>query len=180
MPASGVPAVLRGLGVLLVLLGLVAMHQLGGGGHMSTMAVQPTSGSSGSQGGTAAAATTHATSQQPMAAQRMPEPASATQPIAEHSLRRVRTFAAAAPGLLNGPPAAAAVSGGIPGGHELMGLMALCLAVLGALLLISVPASSGLALLAAKAGERVVRTRPSPPGRGPPRAMLAQICVLRT
>lgn len=146
-PRWPVPAVLRSLGVLLVLLGVVAMHQLTGGTHMATMT------------------TAHA-------------PASAATLSATPNAGD-RGVADAGMAAMPGPPVVdAQVAGRSVTPH---GAMPICLAVLTGRPILAVPAAtSSAARFTPTATPAVARHGTSPPGRGPPQDLLAQLCVLRT
>ena len=157
---------LRLLGVLLVVLGIVAMHQMAGGTHTATM--QP--GMPARMSGPAMTVPPADASLDPMhpdlsfratAVVGRPADSDSAHPAVQRPSERVLLSMAAA-------------AGGA-------GAMPLCLAVLAGLLLI------GLPLLLARrtpgtryGGPRVAAIRSHPPGRGPPRDLLAQLCVLRT
>ncbi len=145
-PRWPVPAVLRGLGVLLVLLGVVAMHQLTGGTHLATM--------------TTARSRSHSRPQR--RAQR-------GRPRGRG--RRDGSDALACPSSTRSPPA-----GRSPG----TAAMPLCLAVLTGLAILALPAATATARSTPTATPAVARHDTGPPGRGPPRDLLAQLCVLRT
>ena len=137
--------------VLMVLAGVLAMHALGGGSHM-TMASAAEAGSQGAPsvvagGPTASVATAMAGM----------TPAQVAAPT--------RTDRAAA-------PLAAAT-------HAAAGVGAACVAVLVALALVVVHAAAGAAP-APHAPAGSTGHSSAPLGRGPPRELLAQICVLRT
>lgn len=145
-PRSPVPAGLRSLGVLLVLLGVVAMHQLTGGTHMITMT------------------TAHASA---ATATRSAAPSAGDREVVDAGM-------AAMPGL---PGIDAQATGRSITPH---GAMTLCLAVLNRPAIGALPATTPTAGSAPTATPAVARLDTSPPGRGPPRDLLAQLCVLRT
>lgn len=157
---SDLPVVLHGLGVLLVLLGVVAMHQLAGGNHMATMAAAPAA--------TSAASTPGA-----------PKVPSGAMP----SVLGTGTPTQDAHG--SGPNAGARMPGEIAtaaatrsaAGHD---SMPICLAVLPGFQLLAPPSAPGAAGGTPADAAQVIRHRTSPPGRAPPGALLAQLCVLRT
>lgn len=155
-PAARTRIGLRSLGVLLVLAGVLAMHALGGGSHMA-MAATPQAGNRLTQSVPGVERT-------------------ATDVMAMPGLTGAPTGAAARTDSVSAPVAAAAA----PAAAVDPRVVAACVAVL-----------FGLALLAARAAVGVPRP-PHPPaiasgghssaalGRGPPRQLLTQICVLRT
>lgn len=169
-PSTSARSALRLLGVLLVVLGIVAMHQMAGGTHTGAMQSGKSAGMSGS---------------------------AMTAPLAGASLDRIHpdltsraTAVVGLPGVSDSAHPAAHLAVHQPPGRVLLsaaaaargaGAMPLCLAVLAGLLLIGLPM-----LLARRApgtrygGPRVAASRTRPPGRGPPRDLLAQLCVLRT
>lgn len=174
--SSRVALVLRRLVVLLVAVGLVGMHQLTGGGHLSSMTGMMASASPG-PAGAAVARTTSQFGQLPRAVGPRPALSHLQHVAADHA---PLTPAADTP--RSSPPAAAlAFTHRTVGAVDLMGLMALCLAVLSALLMLWQPLRGRLrARRHYVTRGPVMRLLPSPPGRGPPRRLLAQICVLRT
>jgi len=141
-----IPAVLRSLGVLLVLLGVVAMHQVTGGTHMATMT------------------TTH-TPAATAARSAMPSP---------EDLEVVDGGMAAMAAL---PVVDAQATGRSVTAH---GAMPLCLAVLTEPAILALPAATATAGSTPTATPAAARHDTRPPGRGPPRDLLAQLCVLRT
>lgn len=152
--------VARAAGVLLLVLGVLAMHQLAGGGHMA-------GAMTGARGPSDHAAVTsaHTGPAGPAAGMAGHRPAAAmpggarlaSQPTSWQVEAVVRVSAVAA-------------------GYA---AMPVCLAVLSLLLLLVVRRGLRLSDRARAVLPQVAR-RTSPPGRGPPRALLAQICVLRT
>lgn len=143
-------SLLRLVGVLVVLVGLIAMHQLAGGPHRMPTAVQ------GAHSAVPAG----------------PAHEMAGGHLAGHVVGHVVGAAPAPLPVVLRPalhvPAADA-------GHG----MATCLAVLVGLLV--VVTGRGVRPVPAAAVRLLDRSRrTSPPGRGPPRALLAQLCVLRT
>lgn len=151
---------LRAVAVLLVALGILAMHTLAGGSHMAT----PTMPEQAIADSTAAASMATAADSAP-AVVGLPPATSAT-----------ASNRAAIPGSAGGSSGRAAVT---PASRGMRDAMPVCLAVLIALaVLFAVPVAAGTT-----SRPRVARARPaltSPAGRGPPRALLAQLCVLRT
>jgi hypothetical protein len=145
-PRWPVPAALRSLGVLLVLLGVGAMHQLTGGTHMATMT------------------TAHAPA---TTAVRSATPNTGDREVVDAGM-------AAMPGL---PAVDAQATGRSVTPH---GAMPLCLAVLTGLAILALPTATSTARSTPTATPAAARHDPSPPGRGPPRGLLAQLCVLRT
>lgn len=164
-PSTNGRSASRLLGVLLVVLGIIAMHQMAGGTHTATMTGAMPAGMSASS----AAASTAGVS---------------LDTTGLHQTAR----GAAAVGLPGGTEHAPAGADRHPGpvllsaaGTTAAGAMPLCLAVLAGLLLIGLP---GLLARRAPAGHsgrpRVTSRQSRPAGRGPPRDLLAQLCVLRT
>lgn len=155
--------VLRLLGVLLVVLGIVAMHQLAGGTHTATMSAGMSPG-------------THVSSMEVLTAGASPDrtiPDLIQRPSAGTGVPAAGSSLRPAAGRPDGPVLLTAAAGAA-------GAMPLCLAVLTGLLLITLPALTGRAPGARHAALRVAVHRSRPAGRGPPRDLLAQICVLRT
>ncbi len=142
-PSWPIPAVLRSL---LVLLGVVAMHQLTGGTHMATMTTAHAP----------AATAAHSTTPSP------------------EDPEVVDAGMAAMPGL---PVVDAQATGRSVTAH---GAMPLCLAVLTGPAILALPAATSTAGSAPTATPAAARHDTSPPLRGPPRNLLAQLCVLRT
>ena len=159
------PAVLlRAAAVLLVLLGVVAMHQLAGGAHRSPSGQHTSGHLAGSLAGSSVPAAAGP-------AARLPSPHAVPPPVAGAATR-------ADDGALPGAQVAGAVGavGDGTGGHE--GAPS-CLAVLTSLLIVGLPVLTQLRLTPPdRLATRRVDT--GPPGRGPPRDLLAQLCVLRT
>lgn len=172
-PVAAMVSLARLAGVVLVLLGIVAMHQLAGGAHMaathgSSSTSAPTAGSTQA----APAAAEPAMSAVPVPASGEPGvPAAHTMAGALATVEPLRAVVAGArPHLLSTSATAAAAL-------SLHGAMPLCLAVLTGLLIVLLPTALHPAL---RVPGTTARATTSPPGRGPPRALLAQICVLRT
>lgn len=141
-PPSAVRA-LRILTVVVLALGIIAMHQLGGGSHAG-------------HGAATATATDGAVA--------MP---TGSMPGAE--------MAAPAPGVSASSAVLTAARD-----HRLGAIGLACLGILPVLLALALPAiRSGIAA-SDRPRRGVLGGRTSPPGRGPPRTLLAQLCVLRT
>lgn len=194
LPRARRVAVLRALGVLLVLLGVVSMHQLAGGHHRS--AQDPTHGRHQAQvadttaseittaGGITPAGRTMGTGapvgpERPLAGTSAPSGkapeqmpmADAHRPVPPTNVLPLTT--PTTPGALVALGSALTGTGGDHDG------MPACLAVLTALLVLLLPVLAHL--LPAPARRPLARrSRTSPPARGPPRDLLAQLCVLRT
>ena len=153
---------LRRLGALLVLAGVLAMHVLGGGSHMA-MTSTPQAGSGLTHAVPGVQRTAKPIIARPVMAMPALAPAAAGASDSTDGVSSPRVAAASAPAVALDPRVGAA-----------------CVAVL-----------LGLALLTARAAVGVPRP-PHPPafasgghssaplGRGPPRQLLAKICVLRT
>lgn len=153
-PCSPVPAALRGLGVLLVLLGVVAMHQLSGGTHTATMTITAQGPGTSPMHAAAPADVVHLAAVDVEGSEvAVPAVSSMPSPLAADAQATARPMA----------------------GH---GAMPLCVAVLTGFALLALP-TAGPAALASRP-PATTRHDASPPGRGPPRALLAQLCVLRT
>lgn len=178
---AAVLSLARLAGVVLVLLGIVAMHQLAGGAHMAA-----THGSSSTSAPTAGV--THAApaaAEPAMSAVRVPASGGSGMP-ATHSmagalatvepLRAVVAGARPHPAARSATATTSATAAAALSSH---GAMPLCLAVLTGLLIVLLPTAVHPALRVAVPAT-TARAGTSPPGRGPPRALLAQICVLRT
>lgn len=150
-------AALRVGGVLLVLLGVLAMHAVAGGSHMAGMirpapaAVPP--GASAAVG-------------QPTGRDAMPTSAA-------HAATALQSVDLAG----EHPGVAAAAAAGVTSGT---GVGSACVAVLFGLLLLAARTAAVTARPAAVPALRGPRHGSAPLGRGPPRQLLAQLCVLRT
>jgi len=156
-PGRAVPATLRRLGVLVVLAGVLAMHALAGGSHLA-MASAPNAGN------------------RPAASTPAGDPAAAgVHLMADSAPAHVVAVPAAVAGSAHGPLAAVA-SAAMPGSD----VHAACLAVLLGLLLLAARAAFGVPRLLQAAVAHSAGFSSAPLGRGPPRQLLAQLCVLRT
>lgn len=152
-PAAGLAA-LRGLGVLLVLLGVLAMHAVAGGNHMANMAADRARASL-----SVASVST----------------AERTGPGAMSAMSAPALFAPAA-GPARGFPEISVRTADV--GSSGMG--AVCVAVLFGLVLLMARTAAVSVTLAVAPAPRSAGHGSAPLGRGPPRQLLARLCVLRT
>ncbi len=164
-PATGLTG-LRRLGVLLVLAGVLAMHAVGGGNHMAMAGAAEAGG-------------------QPAVSATAGEPAAAgvnLMPDVNLMAGRAPAHGGAVPHTGTVPaPLDAATAAASPAVAPGSGVQTACLAVLLGLVLLAAPAALGGVprLLHAPAANSAGHTS-VPLGRGPPRQLLAQLCVLRT
>lgn len=157
LPATGLTGVRR-LGVLLVLAGVLAMHALGGGSHMAMASAAEAGGQpavSATAGKPAAADADLMAGMAPARVGAMPEAGTVPAPLAA---------------------AASAALAAAPGS----GVQTACLAVLLGLVLLAARAAVGVPRLLHGPAAHGAGHSSAPLGGGPPRQLLAQLCVLRT
>lgn len=174
---AGWSAVSGRLGVLVVLAGVLAMHALAGGSHMAHMAMA----GAADAGGQAAVSTAAG------------DPAGAAVAVLPglNLVTATATATAVAGGRAVPQPGAAPRADAAPmhagtAGHTAhpavpgLGVDAACLAVLLGMVLIAARAAFGVPRLPRAAGVQSAGHSSARLGRGPPRQLLAQLCVLRT
>lgn len=145
-----------------MVIGLVAMHQMAGGAHRMAAAAAPAPGTT----------VMTASDTAPMASMGL------VAPVPDQDRSEAVPLPTAGP--VTGPASRAAALLLAPAHAVATGTAALCLAVLLGLLVVATLRSTGSRRPRVGAAPVAARPDSAPLGRGPPRLLLARLCVLRT